>query len=338
MKTLRILLLLHEELIPPENATKKLSEGAPWKTEFDVFNGLKALGHDVLITGVHSNVDVLRTALFKHKPHIVFNLLEEFDGNATYDHNVVSYLELRRQAYTGCNPQGLMLARDKALSKKILSYHRIPTPKFAIIAKGHKVSLPKNLEYPVFVKSLIEEASLGISQASVVRSDKQLSDRVAFIHKSIGTDALIEHYIEGREFYIGVLGNKNLQTLPTYELQFNRLKDDSEPIATSQVKWSQKYRNKYGIRSVPARLNSELDAQIQKLAKRCYKRLGLSGYARIDLRVDNKNNAFILEANPNPGIAIFEEFPEAAKRLGYSYEECLSKIISLGLSWFEKRA
>lgn len=329
---------MHEDLIPPEKATKDVVQEALWRTEYDVQKALKDFGHKTSIAGVYSNVDVLRTALEDHKPDIVFNLLEEFDGNATYDHNVVSYLELRRVAYTGCNPRGLMLARDKALSKKILSYHRIPTPKFQIVPLGHRARLAKHLSFPVIVKSLIEEASLGIAQASVVKNEDQLLERIDFIHEQIGTDAILEEYIDGREFYVSIMGNSRLEALPVWELKMNKLKEEGvTPIATSKVKWSAKYREKYKIHSRSANIDDDLRKKITEISKRCYKRLGLNGYARLDLRATDKGEVFVIEANPNPGIARDEEFSRSAESAGSDYIGTLNKLLQLGLSWSKKR-
>ncbi|MEK7351594.1 MAG: D-alanine--D-alanine ligase, partial [Nitrospirota bacterium] len=206
MKRLRILVLMHEDLVPPDPLNGQDASGAEWKTEYDVVSTLRKLGHDVKPLGVKSDLGVLRSAIEDWKPHIAFNLLEEFDGVAVYDQNVVSYLELLHMPYTGCNPRGLMLARDKVLSKKLFSFHRIPFPEFMVVPQGRMVKRPKWLSFPLIVKSVTEEASHGISQASIVQDDDKLKERVEFIHASVGTGALIERYIEGREFYVGVMG------------------------------------------------------------------------------------------------------------------------------------
>ena len=219
MKRLRILVLMHADLVPPEPPPPGQNvTDAEWKTEYDVVTTLRQLGHDVKPLGVKSDLGVLRAAIEDWKPHIAFNLLEEFDGVAVYDQNVVSYLELLHVPYTGCNPRGLMLARDKVLAKKLFSFHRIPFPDFMVVPQGRRVKRPAWLAFPLIVKSVTEEASLGISQASIVQDDDKLKERVAFIHASVGTGALIEQYIEGRELYVGVLGNGQVHVLPVWEL------------------------------------------------------------------------------------------------------------------------
>ena len=335
MKKLRVLALMHEDLIPPE----KPGEGVDlatveWKTEYDIVTTLRDMGHEVQPLGLRNDLAVIRKAIEEWKPQIAFNLLEEFDGVAVYDQNVVSYLELLRMPYTGCNPRGLMLARDKSLAKKVLSYHRIPSPDFFVCPVGEAAKRPKRLEFPLIVKSVSEEASLGISQASIVEDDEKLKERVSFIHSSVGTGALVERYIEGRELYVGVLGNLQLQVLPVWELSMDKMPEECRRIATERVKWSRKYQTKYGIESGEAKgLPNGMAGEIQHIAKRVYRILGLSGYARIDLRLDPNGTIYVLEANPNPQIAHDEDFAESADRAGISYRFLLQRILSNGLRW-----
>ena len=193
MKKLRVLVLVHDDLVPPESKEGYSDkEIANWATEYDVVEGLRELGHDVRILGVGSDLGVIRAAFEEYQPHIAFNLLVAFHDVAVYDMHVVSYLELLRVPYTGCNPRGLVVARDKGLSKKILHYHRIPTPAFAVAAIGRKFRRPARLRFPLIVKSLVEEASLGIAKASVVTSDEKLSERIRFVHEHLKTAAMVE--------------------------------------------------------------------------------------------------------------------------------------------------
>ena len=334
MKKRRILAIMHHSLVPPETI-EGLSEEevAPFKTEYDVTAALHNMGHEVHALGLGSDLGTLRDAIREKKPHIIFNLLEEFDGEAVLDQNVVSYLELLRMSYTGCNPRGMMLARDKALSKKILTYHRIPVPEFAVFPRGRAVRRPKRLDFPLIVKSLNEEASLGIAQASLVDDDARLAERVAFIHERIGTDAIAEQYIEGREFYVGVLGNQRLQVLPIWELLFTKMPEDVPRIATARVKWDAKYQEKRGITTAQAKdLPEGMSDQIVKTCKRIYRCLGLTGYARIDLRMTDDGRVYVLEANPNPQLAYGEDFAESAHTAGIPYDELCYRIVNLGLS------
>jgi D-alanine-D-alanine ligase len=332
---MRVLALVHRHLIPPA----KIEEGtditaAPWRTEYDVITTLTAMGHEVQTLGVHDDLGEIRRAVDEWKAHIAFNLLEGFDDITIFDQNVISYLELLKLSYTGCNPRGLLLSRDKSLSKKLLHYHRIPVPEAEVFRIGRPIRRPKRLQFPLIVKSLTQEASIGISQASVVDTDEKLKERVAFIHESIGTTAIAEQYIEGRELYVGILGNQALQALPVWELFFTNMPEGAKRIATDRVKWSVKYQKKYGIDSGAAGDLPEGKAEgIQHLCKRTFRALELSGYARIDLRLDQAGNVWVLEANPNPQIAKGEDFAASAEKIGIPYETVLQRIINLGLRW-----
>src|SRR5262249_40815255 len=276
------------ELVPPPDATAEQSVNADWKMEFDVLTFLRSMGHEVSPLGVGDDLRVIRAAMDESKPHIAFNLLEHFHGIPIFDQNVVSYLELLRLPYTGCNPRGLLLARDKALAKKLLAYHRIPVPDFAVFPIGRAVRRPKRMTFPLIVKSLTDEASIGISQSSVVDDDTKLKERVQFIHASSGTDAIVERYIEGRALYVCVLGNQRLQVLRVWELFFTNLHPEAWRIATDRVKWSTTYQQKHGIKTDEAKdLGEGEAARIQHLCKRVYRTLSLSGYARMDLRRDS---------------------------------------------------
>jgi D-alanine-D-alanine ligase len=333
LKRQRIIVLAHTSLIPPEDIGKLSDEEiAPFKTELDVREGLRALGHEVLMVGVSDELTPLRTAIEDFKPHVVFNLLEEFRGEVIFDAHVVGYLELQRTPYTGCNPRGLVLARDKALSKQVLAYHRIQVPRFRVFPRYRKVTRPKRLEFPLIVKSLIEEGSYGIAQASLVTNDKALEERVAFIHDKIRTDAVVEQYIAGREIYASVLGNHRLQVLPTWEIFLDNLPEDAPRIATRKVKWDLRYQEKHDIRIGRAKgLSAEMERRIARLSRRICRRLGTDGYVRIDFRLDEAGDLYFLEANPNPDIGNGEEFAGAAEAAGTGYPLLLQKIVNLGI-------
>jgi D-alanine-D-alanine ligase len=337
MRKLRVLALMHEYLVPPEDVSGFDVANVDWKMEFDVTVTLRELGHEVRPLGVGDDLGVIRKTLDEWKPHIAFNLLEDFGGINTFDQNVVSYLELLRLRYTGCNPRGLLLARDKALSKKLLAYHRIPVPEFAVIPMGHKVRRPKRLDFPLIVKSLTKEASVGISQASVVENEEKLAERVRFIHESIRTDAIVEQYVDGRELYVGVMGNQRLVVFPVWEMMFTKWPEESWRIATDRVKWSRSYQKKRGIKTNEAKLPNALGERIQHLCKRVYRTLHLSGYARMDLRLTPEGRVCVLEANPNPQLAYGEDFAESAERAGIKYAHLLQRILGYGLQWRAER-
>ena len=334
MKRLRVLVLLHPDLMPPDSSKGYTErEVHVWKTEYDVVTTLRASGHDVRPLGVQNELKPIRDEIESWKPDVVFNLLEQFHGETAYDQNVASYLELLRMPYTGCNPRGLMLARGKDLSKKLLSYHRIPVPKFAVFPIGRKIRRPKRLDLPLIIKSLSKDASEGIAQASVVYADDKLAERVTFIHERIGTAAIAEQYIDGRELYVSVLGNARLRVLPIWELEFGDMAQGASKIATEKVKHDPDYQERRGILQGPAEdLAPELRARIQRTAKRICRTLELDGYARVDFRLSADGVPYFLEANPNPDIAQIEEFASAAKHDGLGYPDLLQRIVALGIS------
>lgn len=332
MKRLRVLALMHPQLVPPDSLEGQSEKDVnSWKTEYDVVQTLRALGHEVRALGVQYELFPLRDAVEQWQPHIVFNLLEEFHGEVLFDQNVVSYLELLKVPYTGCNPRGMIISRGKALSKKLLAYHRIRVPDFHVFPVGRKVRRPGWLRYPLIVKSLIEHASVGIAQASVVDSDEKLAERVRFVHERIGTDAIAEQFIEGREIYVSVMGNERLAAFPAWELVARNLPENAPLIATAKVKHDIEYQQRHGIDIGPADLTPEQAARLTHISKRIYKTLELSGYARIDFRLDAGGLFYFLEANPNPEIAQREEFASAARAAGIEYPELLQRFINLGL-------
>ena len=330
----RVLVLMHESLVPPAS-TGGLSEReiAEFKSEFEVTSALRESGHEVLPLGVLADLGVLRHAIEEFKPHVTFNLLEEFHGVAVYDQHVVSYLELMKRRYTGCNPRGLMLAHDKALSKQVLAFHRIPVPEFAVFPMNRRIVVSRRLRFPLLVKSLTAEGSEGIARASVVHDEAQLRERVEFVHDKLATDAIAERFIDGRELYVGVMGNQRIETLPTWELTFTKA-EDTPVIATAKVKWDLDYQEKLGVRWARAEgLDPELEARIHRICKRTYRALYLSGYARIDLRLTPGGDVFVLEANPNPDLSRGGEFAEAAGAAGMPYAAMIERILRLGLSY-----
>jgi D-alanine-D-alanine ligase len=334
LKPLRVLTLVHKGLEPPDRALPQDRETAEWKMEYDVVHTLRALGHDPRVIGVHDDLTPIRSSMDEFKPDITFNLMEAFADVGVFDQNVVSYIELLRVPYKGCNPRGLTLSRDKALARKLMAYHRIPVPDFFVVPLGRKPQTPKRLKFPLIVKSLTYESSTGISQASVVTNDEQLARRVQFIHDTIMTPAIVERFIEGRELYVGVIGNDRLQAFPVWEMSFAKMPENTWHIATERVKWSVKYQKKHGITTeAAADLPEELAKRVTQICRRVYRTLDMSGYARIDLRLDKEGRVYVLEANPNPQLAYGEDFAESAERMGIKYPQLIQKILTTGLRW-----
>ncbi|MFM9849395.1 MAG: D-alanine--D-alanine ligase [Hyphomicrobiaceae bacterium] len=334
----RVILLADERLLP-RGDIRDLSEKQRElrKTEFDVLEGLKALGHEVWPIGVYDELSAIRGAIDAHKPHIAFNLVEEFDGIGQFDQHVVSYLELRKQPYTGCNPRGLTLSRDKGITKKLLAYEGLSVPDFAVFPLRRRVKRPPSLAFPLFVKSLTEEGSAGISNASIVHDDAKLLERVEFIHRTIKSPAIVEQYIEGREIYVGVMGNDRPKTLPPWEFSMLDRNSDQPLIASDRAKWDPQYQRQLGLKTGPAKLNKKMADKLASLSTRIYRLLDMSGYARLDYRVTDEGQAYLLEANPNPQIARDEDFAESARHIHISYEELLQRILDVGLRYQPSR-
>jgi D-alanine-D-alanine ligase len=333
MKKLRVMILMHQDLVPPEDVhglSDKEYENI--KCECDVIDAVRSLGHEVYELGLSEELAPLRKAILRWKPHIAFNLLEEFRDQAVYDQNVVGYLELMRVPYTGNSPRGLLIARDKALTKKIVHFHRIATPGFFAIRVGRRPRRPGRFGYPVIVKSQIEDASAGIAQASVVNNDEALEERVRFVHESTQGPAIVEQFIDGRDLYASVLGNKRLTVLPIWEISLDKLPPGSHRIASYKAKFDLEYQKQHAIKIRAAKnLSDEMVRRIQRAAKRCYRVLSLSGYARIDFRLTKDGQLYLLEANPNPDISEDEELASAARAAGMSYKDVIQKVLNLGL-------
>lgn len=335
MRKLRVLALVGEGAQPPRSlrglSDEQVSE---WKMEYDVLAALESLGHEVTSLEVSYDLMRIRKGIEEAKPHLVFNMLEDFHGHVVFDQNVVAYLELLRMPFTGCNPRGLVLSRDKALTKKICRYHRIDAPRFRVFPRGRKARQLKRLQFPLIVKSLLEDASTGISQASLVHTQEQLEERVRLVHEQIEDDAISEEYIEGRELYLGILGNVRLQTFPIWELDMSKLPDGVPRIATARMKWNLEFQRKYEIRTAEAvDLPAGMAEKIQRVGKRIFRLLRLSGYARLDFRLREDGRIFLLEANANPDLSCDEDFALSAKAAGLDYAPLIQRILNLGLRY-----
>jgi D-alanine-D-alanine ligase len=331
-RKLRVLVLMHRDFVPPPTL-KGLSDADVdrLKSEIDVTEALRLLGHEVHELGVHDELRPLRSALEELRPELVFNLLEEFQDQVVFDQHVVAFLELMRVPYTGCSPRGLTLARDKALSKLVAAHHRVRAPRFAVFRQGRAVRRPARLGFPLIVKSLVAESSVGISKASLVRDDAALEARVRFVHEWIHTDAIAEEFVPGRELYVGLLGNERATVLPPRELVMDTAPD--EPlIATERVKHSLRYQEARGVKLVFPELPADVATRLARESRRVYEALSLDGYARIDWRLGEDGQLWFLEANPNPEIARFEEFASAAEAAGLGYEALIQRLLALGLA------
>jgi D-alanine-D-alanine ligase len=332
-RKLKILALF--DAIAPTTIDQDLSkelQTEDWKTEANVLAALGELGHTVEHLAIFDDLNLLRQKLDAFQPDIIFNLADQFRNNRAFDQNIASFLEMHGVTFTGCGSTGLTLCKHKAISKKILGYHRIRVPEFTVIARGKRIARPARLKFPILVKPLKEEASYGISQASFVETDDQFKERVQFIHTSHDCDVIAEEYIAGRELYVSVLGNHKLEVFPIRELVFKEVPPDEPKIATYKAKWDEEYRKKWGLQNQFADgLDSVLAKAIIQTCKRIYHLLTIDGYGRVDLRVTANNEIYFIEANPNPILAADEDFAQSALKAGLGYPQLIERIIRTGL-------
>ena len=333
-KKLKVLALF--DAIAPTTLDQDLSaelKTVDWKTEANALEALGQLGHTTGHLAIFDDLDLLRQKLLNFAPDVIFNLADQFKNNRAFDQNIVSFLEMQGIPFTGCGSTGLTLCKHKGISKKILSYHRIHVPEFVTIARGQRIARPRRLKFPILVKPLKEEASLGISQASFVETDEQFNERVQFIHDKFAGDVIAEEYIEGREFYVSLLGNHRLQVFPIRELIFKEVPPDEPKIATYRAKWDEEYRKRWGLQNQFAEgLDPALVRGIEQTCKRIYHLLTIDGYARLDFRVTAANEVYFIEANPNPMLAADEDFAQSALKAGLPFPQLIDRILRLGLN------
>jgi D-alanine-D-alanine ligase len=301
---------------------------------------LAALGHEVGRLTVDKQVEPLVTAIVAQAPELVINIAESFDGKSALESNVAALLNLLGCHYTGSSPAGLIIAGDKSLTKKVLSFHGIQTPQFATLYRG-AVDWAGDLTFPVIVKPPQEDASLGITSASVVHGIKDLFDRIGELQSEYQAPVLVEQYIEGREFYVGVLGNANAVALPVIEMDFTGFPDDRPKIASWSAKWGDDGEGSgaefAGSKSIfPAELDPDLDARMKKIAVESFHALRLRDYARIDLRVSPAGEIYVIEVNPNCYLERESEFARAAKQSGLEYDGLIGRIVDLATARYSR--
>ncbi len=331
-RRLKVLLAFDSPRFKPRGYDFKQEFKDPdWKTEKDVYKSLVKSRCDTRLLGICDDVKLLIEEIEQNTPDIIFNLTEVFRKKAYLDKNIAWFLEMMDIKYTGASPNNFLICNDKALCKKILSFHKINVPKFFVLYRKDKIRLPKGFKTPLIVKPLCEEASCGISKESIVYTEKSLAKRIRFIHENMNMDAIIEEYIDGREFYVSVLGGKKIKVLPPIEMKFSKVPKENTHIASYRAKWHNNYRKKWGIKNVlPGRLPKGVEKNIKDTCKKAYKALNIECYARFDIRVTPEGAVYILEANANPCLARYEDFGQAAEKAGISYKDLIQEIILLG--------
>ncbi len=328
-KALDILLMFDIGFAPPRDGDySEYLAGDSFETERWVSKALKGMGHEVRLFGLHDDIHPLIEELRRKPPDLAFNLCEAFDSDRGQEANVVGLLELMKVRYTGAGPTALRICNDKGLTKKILSYHRIPIPHFVVSRRSRPVKRFRRFGYPAFIKPLGLEASEGIAQMSFADNETDCLERVRFIHESLKVDAIVEEYIEGREIYVSLLGNRTPTVFPPRELFFGEVQDGEPKFATFKAKWDENYRKRWGIRSGPAQeLPPKTLARMRNICRKIYRLFQITGYARIDLRLRPGGEVVFLEANPNPALGQEDDFAEAAKSGGLEYEDLIQRIL-----------
>ncbi len=307
---------------------QELKEQEDKPTEADVLACLQHLGHEVDTLAVFDDVACILEKLKTFAPEVVFNLTESFHSNRAHEPNIPALLELMRVKYTGARPDGLMLCKDKALAKKVLAYHRVRVPHFVISTEQRPLKRLRRFVYPAFVKPVGEESSDGIAKASFAKSEEEALERARFIHEKFHCDALIEEYIEGRELYLSVMGNRKLTVFPPREIFFHDVPEDTPKFATFKAKWDDTYRKKWGIQNGPAKeLPAGVEEKLARLARKVYRVLKIRGFGRVDVRLTQAGEVVVIEANPNPSLACEDDFAQAAAAAGLPYDALIQKIL-----------
>ena len=329
MKVL-ILFDLAYQLDPGETLSPERLKEEQRPTEADVMESLLRLGHSVETLAVFDNVSHIVEKLQTCSPDVVFNLSESFHHNRAHEPNIPALLELMKVPYTGAGPDALLLCKDKAISKKILAYHKVRVPGFVVSHRLSPLRRLKRFKFPAFVKPRAEESSDGISKASFARDEGEAIERAQFIHQKFDCDALIEEYIEGRELYIGVLGNRRLTVFPPREVFFDNMSPDVPKFATYHAKWNDAYRKKWGIANGAAReMPPKIEEEMRKIARNTYGWLKIRGCGRLDFRLTPSGELFVIEVNPNPSLSQDEDFAQSAATAGMDYDSLIATMLSL---------
>jgi D-alanine-D-alanine ligase len=303
-----------------------------------VARALQSAGHRTALLTIRHDVNELIEGVRKTKPDLIFNLVESFgDDILGGTMGVAGLLDLLQLPYTGGGPGEIFLQEDKALAKKLLAFEHIPYPDFATFAPNADFETGGNLRMPLFVKPLRMDASIGIDEKSFVRNTQQLMERVLYIHKSFGDAALAEEYIEGREFYVGVLGNEQLTALPPLEMDFSGMKDGSLRVMDSQAKFDVNSERFQGTKVIVPELEPGLRARLQKVSLDAYRALRVRDYGRIDLRLADTGEIFVIEVNANCYLEEGSEFALAARAHGIDYTNLVSRIAELAIARGKQR-
>jgi D-alanine-D-alanine ligase len=301
-----------------------------------VEKALRKKGHKPSVLAVHGDVKKLINGLTRRKPDLVFNLMETFGTTELGAVGVVGLLDLLGLRYTGGGPGEFYIREDKALAKKLLAFEGVRFPDFAVFSQdSDQFETGGNLRMPFFVKPLRMDASIGIDAGSLVRTTTELMERVLMIHKEVKDAALVEEYIEGREFYVGVLGNQDPTVFPPIEMDFSGLPDGAPRILDSKAKWDEDSPEYQGTEAVLAKVSDELRARLQKAALDAYRALRVRDYGRIDLRLTDTGEIYVIEVNASCYLEQSSEFARAAAAVGIDYPELIHEIVEAAVQRYE---
>jgi D-alanine-D-alanine ligase len=335
MGKLKIVVLYDRVLVDEDEDAAPSTEKSPVtrtldkkEVEDEVTEALAKLGHEAVLYEIDGTLKSL-LGLARADCDLVFNLAESFADDDTADFKIAAYLELLGKKYTGTGTHGLMLAQDKAIAKKIFAFHGIHTPVFAKSFRG-RLDFSHDLHFPVIVKPAREDGSIGIEFSAVVNSIKELMERMDWLHAHFDSPVLIEEYIDGREMYVGVIGNDKPEALPVIELDLSKLPDGTPRIAAAEVKWGKGTKAYRDTKSaVASDLPDETVAALQQTAIAAYQALELRDYGRVDMRLQPDGKVHVIEVNPNPWLSSRAEFAMAARKAGRTYSQLIEEIVAL---------
>lgn len=296
-----------------------------------VVEALQQGQHETQVLGVHRDLHALIDGLTKPKPDLVFNLFENFGKVRLGAVGVVGLLDLLEVPYVGGGPGEFFIQQDKAVTKKILAFDQIRFPDFAVFSQDSDLETGGNLRMPLFVKPLSMDASIGIEASSLVHNTKDMMKRVLMIHEKVKDAALVEEYIEGRELYVSILGNQRPQALPAIEIDFSGLPEGAPRILGGKAKWDEKSPEYKGTRAVLADLSDELRARVEQVALEAYRALRVRDYGRVDLRLTDTGDVFVIEVNASCYLEQSSEFAAAAQAAGIDYTALVNKIVDFAV-------
>lgn len=328
---MKVLLLFDvaEPVAPDFVYTAEIFRQEQRTAEVNIFESLQRLGYEVDTMPVFDNVAAVVERVRSFAPDVVFNQCESVCNDRALEPNLPALLEMMKVRYTGSGPEALFLCKDKALAKQLLAHHRVRVPRFVVSHVKSPLRRLQHFGYPAFVKPIGQESSDGIAKASFVRDEKEAIERLRFLHQKFEADAMIEEYVDGRELYVSVMGNRRRVVFPPREIFFGHVPDDEPKFATAHAKWNDAYRTRWGITNGPAEeLPEETARDLRKLARNVYGWLRIRGFGRIDIRLSSKCELFVIEANPNPSLAEEDDFAQSAKAEGLGYDALIQEIVN----------